>query len=72
MTGVSEPTSLITVHMGQMDKEGQREKYQAISASVLPVVVLVVAAVVPGAFNPKLRVPRVAVPVEGAPTVNRR
>lgn len=38
-------------------------------AVVVPVVVLVVAAlVVPGAFNPNPSVPRLAVPVEGAPS----
>ena len=34
--------------------------------------VLVAAAVVPGTFNPNPSVPRLDVPVEGAPTANRR
>lgn len=37
-------------------------------AEVVPVAVLVVAAVVAGAFNPNPSVPRLAVPVEGAPS----
>lgn len=46
------------------------------SITFLPVAVLVVAAVVPGTFNPKPIVPRLAVPVEAAvevaPTAKRR
>lgn len=37
-------------------------------AEVVLVAVLVAAAVVPGAFNPNPSVPRLAVPVEGAPS----
>lgn len=42
-----------------------------ISIWLLLVAVLVVAAVVPGGFNPNPDVPRPVVPVEGAPTAIR-
>lgn len=53
----------VTAPMAPVVVKGFRFKAKP-EAEVVPVAVLVVAAVVPGTFNPKPRVPRLAVPVE--------
>lgn len=53
----------VTAPMAPVVVNGFRFKAKP-EAEVVPVAVLVVAAVVPGVFNPKPSVPRVAVPVE--------
>lgn len=53
----------VTAPMAPVVVNGFRFKGKP-EAEVVPVAVLVVAAVVPGTFNPKPSVPRLAVPVE--------